>query len=154
VEALLHSSRVETDWNKMMDILLRLIENDATIPIGRNYIQELYIYLYLFGLRIVPIFCQPLSRAGPASKSFSAWRNIPSIACITLKVSKGQTWSLHKSEDDEAWYTYCSLHLTISPKIYWPAMAKHILYRTTGFWGDHYIGIKIRRGFQSWRCRR
>jgi len=41
---------VSTDWNKCVDALLQMIENDPSLIIGSNSLQELYMHLHLSGL--------------------------------------------------------------------------------------------------------
>ncbi|KAK3171305.1 hypothetical protein OEA41_003389 [Lepraria neglecta] len=82
--------RVVVDWDKVMDTFLRLVENDATLLMGKNYIQELYLHLHLFGVHSVPIFRPTFihSRANQCLGGLSAWKHIPAIVRITLKVPR------------------------------------------------------------------
>ena len=49
---LLHlaKSRVLTEWAKCVDVLLQKIENDRSLILGSNNLQELYLHLYMSGL--------------------------------------------------------------------------------------------------------
>lgn len=46
---------VSTDWNKCVDALLQMIENDPSLTIGSNSLQELYMHLHLSGLYHSPM---------------------------------------------------------------------------------------------------
>lgn len=75
-----------------MKNLLDLIEQDSTIALGMNYIQELYLQLNLLGVDSAPTFRQPLSLGGrgPVLKGLSAWQNIPAVSCVTLRVPRAK----------------------------------------------------------------
>lgn len=82
-------SRVETDWERMMGHLLDLVETDTTLSVGLNYIQELYLYLKLYGVLSVPtLSLSPVQSNFPGATpgGLSYWKNIPPILCATLIV--------------------------------------------------------------------
>jgi hypothetical protein len=81
---------VKSDWNKMMDILLCLVEDDSTILMGRTYIQELYLKLHLLGVHTVPTFSPSFNQRGHGRGAIGlrAWKHIPEVICITLKVPR------------------------------------------------------------------
>ncbi|KAF2477435.1 uncharacterized protein BDR25DRAFT_249394 [Lindgomyces ingoldianus] len=84
-------SRVETDWDGMMGHLLDLIETETTVLMGLNYIQELYLYLKLYGVLSVPtLSSSPMQSNSPGATSGSLryWKNIPPILCATLIVPR------------------------------------------------------------------
>lgn len=82
--------RVKADWNKVMDGLLHLVENDPSILMGRNYIQELYLQLHLLEIYTMPTFLPPFNQTSyvPSSLGLGAWKDIPGVICITLKVPR------------------------------------------------------------------
>ncbi|MCJ1380446.1 hypothetical protein MMC17_003550 [Xylographa soralifera] len=85
-------SRVVTDWSKAMSCFMRLVEHDTTLLMGGNYIQELYLQLYLHNLYTLPAFELPfdhISRS-QASNSLGSWANIPALICITLQVPRAK----------------------------------------------------------------
>ncbi|KAA6408388.1 MAG: hypothetical protein FRX48_08130 [Lasallia pustulata] len=88
--------RVVVDWNELMDVFLGLIENDSTLLMGRNYIQELYLQLHLLNLYTVATFRPPLNRPShfQALKGLGAWKDIPAVICITLKVPRAKLWAI------------------------------------------------------------
>jgi len=84
-------SRVETDWERMMGHLLNLIETDNTVLMGLNYIQELYLYLKLYGVLSVPaLSSSPMGSnlTGATPGGLRYWKNIPPILCATLIVPR------------------------------------------------------------------
>ena len=85
-------SKVNVDWDKVMDALLDLVEHDSTILMGRNYIQELYLQLHLFGVHSMPTLQPNFNRASHShtAKDFRAWNDIPAAVCITLKVPRAK----------------------------------------------------------------
>jgi hypothetical protein len=82
--------RVVVDWNKTMDAFLALIENDSKLALGRNYIQELYLQLHLLGVHTVSTLGEPVRRSHGAQnlEGLRAWKNIPGVICVTLKVPR------------------------------------------------------------------
>jgi hypothetical protein len=84
-------SRVETDWEKMMGHLLDLIEIDTTVLMSLNYMQELYLYLKLYGVLSVPtLSSSPVQSnfSGATPGGLSCWKNIPPILSATLIVPR------------------------------------------------------------------
>ena len=83
-------SRVSADWEKVMDALLDLVKNDPTILMGSNYFQELFVQLHLLGVHSVSTLQQSLNHTShcQASKDLRAWKDIPAVICITLKVPR------------------------------------------------------------------
>ncbi|KAI9800364.1 MAG: hypothetical protein M1825_004134 [Sarcosagium campestre] len=81
---------VVSEWGKVMDGFLGLIENDQNLPMGRSYIQELYAQLHLLDVYRVPTFRPPLKTGDPASawRGLSAWTEIPTVVCVTLKIPR------------------------------------------------------------------
>jgi hypothetical protein len=81
--------QVAGDWNKVMEPLLNLIENDSNLLMGRSYIQELYLHLHILNLYSVDTFKRSFiqSRIIPA-EGLKAWKNIPAVLCVTLKVPR------------------------------------------------------------------
>jgi hypothetical protein len=85
-------SKVQVDWDKMMETLLDLVKNDPAILMGTNYFQELYLNLYLLGLHSISTPKQSFSYTshGQVSEGLRAWRDIPAVVCITLKVPRAK----------------------------------------------------------------
>ena len=84
--------RVVVDWNETMNVFIGLVENNSSLLMSRNYMQELYIQLHLLDLHTVSTFTPPFKHISQpqASKGLSAWREIPAVICITLKVPRAQ----------------------------------------------------------------
>ena len=84
--------RVAVDWNESMNVFLSLVENDSTLLMGRSYIQELYLHLHLLDLYSVPTFRSPFNRTShsQALKGLGAWKEIPAVVCIILKVPRAK----------------------------------------------------------------
>ncbi|EOA85592.1 uncharacterized protein SETTUDRAFT_40231 [Exserohilum turcica Et28A] len=49
-------NRVAVNWHDLMNRIIGLIENDSTITMGRNYIQELYLYFHTLNVYSAQIF--------------------------------------------------------------------------------------------------
>lgn len=81
-------SQVSTHWNEVVGCLLGLIENDTTLFVGKNYLQELYASLHVHGIYTVDTLKPKfgISRALGQSK----WKNLPPLVCITLQVPKSR----------------------------------------------------------------
>ena len=88
--------RVVVDWNESMNIFIDLVENNSTLLMSRNYIQELYLQLHLNDLYTVPTFSSPFSSPfsytshSAALKGLGSWKEIPAVVCITLKVPRAK----------------------------------------------------------------
>ena len=80
------------DWNKMMSVLIGLIEQDTSLLLGNSYIQELYLQLYIHDLYTLPAFEDPSGHMirSQVSNSLSEWKNIPTVVCITFKVPRAK----------------------------------------------------------------
>lgn len=80
--------RVMTDWDKMMEALLPLLENEPTILMGMNYVQEFYLYLHLLDVYTMPKFLPSFNQNAYDADSLglASWNAIPGIVCITLQV--------------------------------------------------------------------
>ncbi|KAK4238360.1 hypothetical protein C8A03DRAFT_43874 [Achaetomium macrosporum] len=85
-------SRVVVDWDKTMRILLASIENDATLLIGMNYIQELYLYMHLLDVYTVDPLKRPCNsgRSSSLTGNLLDWANIPPVVSVTLKVPRAR----------------------------------------------------------------
>jgi len=76
------------DWDKVMEGFLELIENDCNSLMGRNYIQELYLYLHLLGIYSVPPL-RPNSDIEWNNPNLDVSKdNSSAVVCITLKVPR------------------------------------------------------------------
>ncbi len=85
-------NNVAVCWDEMMNALLDLITNDSTLLIGSNYFQELFVHLHLLGLHSI---ATPQQNLGNTSHSqvptkLRAWKDIPAVVCITLKVPRAK----------------------------------------------------------------
>lgn len=47
----LAKSNIVTDWAKCMNRFLEMVQNDRTLPIGQNSLQELILNLHMYGVR-------------------------------------------------------------------------------------------------------
>lgn len=85
-------SVVKVDWDLMMYRLLDLIENDATILVGNNYIQELFLQLHILKIYSTPTFTSNFHypRHGQFSKGIGSWNNLPSVVCVTLQIPRSK----------------------------------------------------------------
>ncbi|MCJ1251942.1 hypothetical protein MMC30_009180 [Trapelia coarctata] len=85
-------NRVTVDWNKSMEVFMGLVEDNTTLLMGMNYIQELYLHLHLLDLYSVDTFKLPFNRVSHPQplKGLCAWKDIPAVVCITLKVPRAK----------------------------------------------------------------
>ncbi|KAI4126246.1 MAG: hypothetical protein LQ347_005055 [Umbilicaria vellea] len=88
--------RVVVDWNETMNVFLSLIENDSILLMGKNYLQELYLQLHLLDLYTVATFRPAFNRVSrfQALKGLGAWKDIPAVICINLKVPRAKLWAI------------------------------------------------------------
>jgi hypothetical protein len=87
-------SRVTVNWPDLMNRILALIENDSTITMGRNYIQELYVHLHTLRLYSAPVFTRTMRVENPTAGGLSGWRELPGEVCITLQVPRNMLSAL------------------------------------------------------------
>src|SRR5947207_2055728 len=75
-----------------MEAFLDLVETDSNLLVGRNYIQELYLYLHLLGVYSAPTFCQPYNSIDDVHdpEGIRAWKDLPPVVCITLAVPRAK----------------------------------------------------------------
>jgi len=83
-------NRVAVDWDETISVFVSLVEHDSILLMGNHYIQELYLHLHLLGLYTVPTFRPPFNVPyhSRALKGLSAWKDIPPVICITLRVPR------------------------------------------------------------------
>ncbi|KAI9774114.1 MAG: hypothetical protein M1840_005207 [Geoglossum simile] len=90
-------TNVVTHWHQFMDKFLSRVEGDCSLIVGTHSLQELYLYLHVFGLRENPLFRIPrhlfVAQFGalrPASgeKGVLAKNQLPPIVFITLVVPR------------------------------------------------------------------
>ncbi|KAI9052180.1 hypothetical protein LZ554_003540 [Drepanopeziza brunnea f. sp. 'monogermtubi'] len=85
--------RVDTDWNAMVDQLTQGIERDESLLMGGNYVQELYVQMYLLDVFRMPTFepgYNQVSATGRALGGLAQWAEIPPAVCITLVVPRSK----------------------------------------------------------------
>ena len=85
-------SNIEADWTKLMRHLLDLIEAGSNLLLGRNYIQELYLHLHLFGLYSVETLMPAFTKFwhAPRLSATDRWKVKPSAVCVTMVVPRAQ----------------------------------------------------------------
>lgn len=79
-----------SNWDKVIEAFLTLIENDRNMIMSSVHLQELYLHLHLLDVYSVEIFRRPLNMGNRASSwsGMSAWAIIPPVVCVTLKVPR------------------------------------------------------------------
>lgn len=75
-----------------MSILLNLIENNSSIRMGMNYMQEFYLYLHLLDLHCVDTLSRHYNCDGIAGTTGDVrdWRHMPPVVCVTLKIPRAK----------------------------------------------------------------
>ncbi|KAI4736111.1 hypothetical protein E4T50_13378 [Aureobasidium sp. EXF-12298] len=87
---------ISTDWNKCTSALVQLIEDDRSLIVGSNSLQELYMHLHLFGLYRSPIlegnprqYSTPYGKSRPAGEpGLLGQLFLPGIVHIALIVPR------------------------------------------------------------------
>lgn len=84
--------RVSVDWDSMIDIFLSLVESDTCLLMGRNYLQDFYLQLHLLGVFSASVYSPSFNNDGrlKSLKGLSAWKEVPSVVCITLKIPRAK----------------------------------------------------------------
>ena len=82
--------RLSVDWTKTVQLFLNLVEQDDSLMIGRNSIQELYLHLHLNGVCSIPVLEEKAwkSNSVKALKRLATWNHIPPVLCVTLEVPR------------------------------------------------------------------
>ncbi|KAL8898885.1 MAG: hypothetical protein Q9207_006480 [Kuettlingeria erythrocarpa] len=91
-------TRTLTDWDRMMDKFLDLVETDRTLLVGSNSLQELNVHLALFGVWTLPVlangprqverqFNLPL-RPKNSESGVLGQANLPPIIYVVLSVPR------------------------------------------------------------------
>ena len=94
-------NRVATNWDAMMDELLKLIENDKTVLMGLSYIQELYLHLHLYDVHSVGTLLLPAHLQHPGEGRLRNWTHVPSVVCVTLVVPREKLKVVTNIDTDE-----------------------------------------------------
>ena len=83
-------NRAICNWSKVMHRLLAFIENDSTLLMNLNYIQELYLCLHLYDLHSVGTFAPSFARTSTSlgAAGLKGWKNIPPVLCVTIEVPR------------------------------------------------------------------
>src|SRR4051812_47208564 len=78
------------NWEEVMKVFLDLVENDTTILMGMNYMQELYLQLHILKVYTVSTLQPPFNhyKKNQGLKSLCAWDDLPPAVCITLKIPR------------------------------------------------------------------
>ena len=80
--------QVSVDWNKVMQEFCDLVEGDNTLIVGSNYFQELWVYLHIFDVYSVSTLAQPIRQSHHGDGDFRAWKDVPAISSVTVKVPR------------------------------------------------------------------
>ena len=82
---------ISVDWRQTIHGFLELVEGDQHLIIGKNYIQELYLYLHLFDLYTVSALDANPGQSNRinSARHLRSWGLLPSVLCITLLVPRG-----------------------------------------------------------------
>ena len=83
-------TKLSADWNSAMERFLDLVETDSSLLVGRNYIQELYLYLHIFGIYSVPTFKQGshVQEKHLELGTTETLKKSSPVLCITLRVPR------------------------------------------------------------------
>lgn len=82
---------IDVDRDAFISNLLGLIEEDSEITMIRNYIQELYVQLYLLRTYSISKFRQRSYNNpnwGDDRRFMHGWKNVPPVVCVTLEIPR------------------------------------------------------------------
>jgi hypothetical protein len=84
------------NWDEVIVTLTDAIENQASLNSCKLYLQEFQLYNHLYGVHSTEMLRQRrLPFGSPRScNDFRAWTDIPSFACITVKVPRSKLRAL------------------------------------------------------------
>lgn len=85
-------TRTSTDWNKTMEKLLDLMDQDTSLAFANTYMQELILWMHLKGLYSVDILKGPPNRltGRPQTGTLQGWQNMPPMVNVTLQVPRNK----------------------------------------------------------------
>ncbi|KLJ11754.1 hypothetical protein EMPG_13091 [Blastomyces silverae] len=81
--------RVMVDWNKAMSALITLIREDKALGAGQNFLHELYTQLHILDVYTASLFTKE-PKYDRSSHDFRAWKKMPDLVSITLKVPRAK----------------------------------------------------------------
>ncbi|KAF9527998.1 hypothetical protein CPB83DRAFT_894716 [Crepidotus variabilis] len=82
-------AKINTDWDRAIPSLIKLIAEDRTFLMGAHSVQELLCQLHLQGLHTAGFLpSATLEEAQMHGSRLSGWRSIPPVVCIVLKVPR------------------------------------------------------------------
>ena len=152
--------RVIADWNSAMSVFMGLVEKNSTLIVGKNYIQELYLQLYLLDLYSVSSFTSLLnsSTRSQGLKGLCSWKEIPAVICITLKVPRARLRAITQKPLRELGTPIINCALQSSNQ--YPGSAWHNIFAsvqvafgeitTFGPRFDGGFGLKVSEDMRSW----
>ncbi|PGH27643.1 hypothetical protein AJ80_00656 [Polytolypa hystricis UAMH7299] len=82
--------RVLVNWVRTMDALVTMIMEDSDLMIGRIYLQELFVHLYMFDVFKVPISTALDQSLHLTTNDFRRWKDIPPVVCVTLRAPRSE----------------------------------------------------------------
>ncbi|KAJ5964056.1 uncharacterized protein N7479_003932 [Penicillium vulpinum] len=85
-------TRTSTDWNKAMEKLLSLMDQDTSLAFANTYVQELNFWIYMKGLYPVDILKgSPNSLTTHAqAETLQGWPNMPFMVSVTLQMPRSK----------------------------------------------------------------
>ncbi|KAF7529978.1 hypothetical protein PCG10_004953 [Penicillium crustosum] len=85
-------TRTSADWDKAMEDLLDLMNQDTSPAFANTYMQELCLWMHLKGLHSVDILKRsPHSLTGHSQTgTLQGWQNMPPMVSVTLRVPRSK----------------------------------------------------------------
>ena len=111
--------RVVVDWNKLMNVFIGLVEDNSTLCMNRNYMQELYLQLHILDLYTAPTFRPHFKCKSATLQPFSSLERLKCMEGNTschLHNSKGTESPItgnHRRTIEAAWQPDTTLCFTI-----------------------------------------
>ena len=116
-------SRVPANgWDETITRLFDRIAANNSLMIGRNYIQELYLWLHLLGVHSAEVL-QRSPESPPGDRKFDDlrdWKGIPPFVCVTLEVPRSSIAFLtEKRSQYGALPLQCSIESSSESSVPW-----------------------------------
>ena len=84
-------TRISTNWHAAVSSLIDMVENDRSLMIGLNYLQELYAALHVHQLYSPQVLQDPRAAGHSAvPTTLKSWKSLPSVLYVTLKVPRSR----------------------------------------------------------------
>ena len=137
--------RVCADWNVVLESFLELVGTDSSILMSRNYIQELFLQLHLFGIYSVPTLRPGFHIEGkPPDRDYAkkVGEDPSLVSWITLKVPRSFLRAFNEIPYSELGTPPVQCTVQSSRRFARKTLAKYLLGCAVGFWRSCHVRVK------------